>query len=64
MKKLITCLILILMVSAIFAEVIPDFKLPDAAGKNVALQELLGKGLLLLIFGRTTANPVKMLCRN
>ena len=41
MKKPIACLLLLLLVSFAMADMMPDFKLPDATGKNVTLQELL-----------------------
>lgn len=50
MKYLTLLCLLMIMTAMLYAEAMPDFRLPDESGKNVSLSELLGKGPIIIDF--------------
>jgi peroxiredoxin len=44
MKRILLTLSIMILASLLFADAMPDFRLPDLGGETVALQDLLGKG--------------------
>lgn len=59
MKYAIMTAILILLTSLVWADAMPDFRLPDANGKNVSLESLLGKGAIMIDFWADYCKPCK-----
>lgn len=59
MKNWILTLIIVLLAGALFAEAMPDFRLPDETGRNVSLDDLLNNGPIIIDFWADYCQPCK-----
>lgn len=60
MKIIVLTLILILTLSLLAADSMPDFRLPNMAGENVSLTSLLGEGPIIIDFWADYCQPCKV----
>ena len=60
MKHLFLIAIVLIFSSILLADTMPDFRLPDMNGKNVCLNDLLGKGPILIDFWADYCAPCKV----